>query len=68
MSGHDPIADGRDWYPETDLSEHIASGRVARAPRPAMVSQCRHSRCASEMACSTTLPMSLALVVCRRAR
>jgi len=34
MSEHDPIADGRDWYAETDLSEHIASGKVARAPRP----------------------------------
>ena len=34
MSEHDPIADGRDWYTETDLSEHITSGKVARAPRP----------------------------------
>jgi hypothetical protein len=34
MSEHDPIAGGRDWYAETDLSEYIASGKVARAPRP----------------------------------
>ena len=34
MSEHDPIADGSDWYAGTDLSEHIASGKVARVPRP----------------------------------
>ncbi len=33
MSEHDPIADGRDWYAETDLSRHIASGKVVRALR-----------------------------------
>ncbi len=33
MSEHDPIADERDWYGETDLSGHIASGKVVRAPR-----------------------------------
>jgi len=33
MSEHDPIEDERDWYAETELSEHIASGKVARASR-----------------------------------
>ena len=46
MAERDVMAEERDWYAETDLSDRIAAGgEIVRPTRCARASRCRRSRC-----------------------